>query len=193
MVRARCATLPRNCVESDTYHSRAILRYVTSIRAHWRAKRETLSANEWRPRRPWILVNRSYLDSICMEVSVPIQILSRLSKFTKVGSIGLYPNRMYINRGNHETREMNRTYGFEGEAKHKHGEQTYKLFAHVFTASKSLPSTAATMEHLTIHFPFSASRNACTGYKEAVWSLVQRNPIARRQETVLCRAWRLVQ
>ncbi|KAI0764475.1 Metallo-dependent phosphatase-like protein [Irpex lacteus] len=46
----------------------------------------------------------------------------------------LYPNRMYINRGNHEIREMNRTYGFEGEAKHKHGEQTYKLFAHVFTA-----------------------------------------------------------
>ncbi|KAI0695456.1 phosphoprotein phosphatase [Cytidiella melzeri] len=45
----------------------------------------------------------------------------------------LYPNRMFINRGNHETREMNRTYGFEGEAKHKHGEQTYKLFAHVFT------------------------------------------------------------
>ncbi|KZT71003.1 Metallo-dependent phosphatase, partial [Daedalea quercina L-15889] len=45
----------------------------------------------------------------------------------------LYPNRMYINRGNHETKDMNRTYGFEGEAKHKHGEQTYKLFAHVFT------------------------------------------------------------
>lgn len=46
----------------------------------------------------------------------------------------LYPTRMYINRGNHETKDMNRTYGFEGEAKHKHGEQTYKLFAHVFTA-----------------------------------------------------------
>ncbi|GJE92199.1 C-terminal metallophosphatase domain-containing protein [Phanerochaete sordida] len=46
----------------------------------------------------------------------------------------LYPARMFINRGNHETKEMNRTYGFEGEAKHKHGEQTYKLFAHVFTA-----------------------------------------------------------
>ncbi|KAG8213728.1 Metallo-dependent phosphatase-like protein [Butyriboletus roseoflavus] len=40
---------------------------------------------------------------------------------------------MFINRGNHEAKEMNRTYGFEGEAKHKHGEQTYKLFAHVFT------------------------------------------------------------
>ncbi|KAL0956377.1 hypothetical protein HGRIS_002524 [Hohenbuehelia grisea] len=46
----------------------------------------------------------------------------------------LYPKFMYINRGNHEAKEMNRTYGFEGEAKHKHGEQSYKLFAHVFTA-----------------------------------------------------------
>ena len=58
---------------------------------------------------------------------------------------------MFINRGNHEAKDMNRTYGFEGEAKHKHGEQSYKarfllhlhllvnltlnaqLFAHVFT------------------------------------------------------------
>ncbi|KAG5638877.1 hypothetical protein H0H81_009180 [Sphagnurus paluster] len=53
----------------------------------------------------------------------------------------LYPNYMFINRGNHEAKDMNRTYGFEGEAKHKHGEQSYKganperqLFAHVFTA-----------------------------------------------------------
>ncbi|KAF8813780.1 protein phosphatase 5 [Phlegmacium glaucopus] len=45
----------------------------------------------------------------------------------------LYPKYMYLNRGNHEAKDMNRTYGFEGEAKHKHGEQSYKLFAHVFT------------------------------------------------------------
>ncbi|KAF9049945.1 Metallo-dependent phosphatase-like protein [Panaeolus papilionaceus] len=45
----------------------------------------------------------------------------------------LYPKYIYINRGNHEAKDMNRTYGFEGEAKHKHGEQAYKLFAHVFT------------------------------------------------------------
>ena len=30
--------------------------------------------------------------------------------------------------------DMNKVYGFEGEAKAKHGEQTYKLFADVFTA-----------------------------------------------------------
>lgn len=41
--------------------------------------------------------------------------------------VGLYPKRMFINRGNHETKDMNRTYGFEGEAKHKHGDQTYKV------------------------------------------------------------------
>ena len=40
---------------------------------------------------------------------------------------GLYPKRMFINRGNHEAKEMNRTYGFEGEAKAKYGEQTYKV------------------------------------------------------------------
>ncbi|CAK5265691.1 unnamed protein product [Mycena citricolor] len=45
----------------------------------------------------------------------------------------LYPKYFYINRGNHEAKDMNRSYGFEGEAKHKHGEQSYKLFAHVFT------------------------------------------------------------
>ncbi|KAF9051131.1 Metallo-dependent phosphatase [Hymenopellis radicata] len=46
----------------------------------------------------------------------------------------LYPKFFFINRGNHEAKDMNRTYGFEGEAKTKHGEQSYKLFAHVFTA-----------------------------------------------------------
>ncbi|KAG1734694.1 phosphoprotein phosphatase [Suillus paluster] len=65
----------------------------------------------------------------------------------------LYPTRMFINRGNHEAKDMNRTYGFEGEAKHKHGEQTYKLFAHVFTtlplatlvsATKAPATTSAT-------------------------------------------------
>ena len=34
---------------------------------------------------------------------------------------------MYINRGNHEAEDMNRKYGFEAEAKHKHGEQSYKV------------------------------------------------------------------
>ncbi|CAK9779552.1 unnamed protein product [Cutaneotrichosporon oleaginosum] len=46
----------------------------------------------------------------------------------------LYPERVFLNRGNHETNDMNKVYGFEGECKAKHGEMTYQLFADVFTA-----------------------------------------------------------
>ncbi|RSH94241.1 hypothetical protein EHS25_004044 [Saitozyma podzolica] len=46
----------------------------------------------------------------------------------------LWPDRVYINRGNHETNDMNKVYGFEGEVKAKLGEMTYKLFADVFTS-----------------------------------------------------------
>ncbi|KAN0102476.1 Metallo-dependent phosphatase-like protein [Russula decolorans] len=56
----------------------------------------------------------------------------------------LYPTSMFINRGNHEAKEMNRTYGFEGEAKHKHGELTYKLFAYVFTTMPLATLVSAT-------------------------------------------------
>lgn len=50
---------------------------------------------------------------------------------------------MFINRGNHEAKDMNRTYGFEGEAKHKHGEQTYKVRQENLNHSKTeLPDLA---------------------------------------------------
>ncbi|OCF32273.1 protein phosphatase 5 [Kwoniella heveanensis BCC8398] len=45
----------------------------------------------------------------------------------------LYPEYVFINRGNHETNDMNKVYGFEGECKAKLGEMTFKLFADVFT------------------------------------------------------------
>ncbi|OCF58232.1 protein phosphatase 5 [Kwoniella mangroviensis CBS 10435] len=46
----------------------------------------------------------------------------------------LYPDYVFINRGNHETNDMNKVYGFEGECKAKLGEMTFKLFADVFTS-----------------------------------------------------------
>lgn len=46
----------------------------------------------------------------------------------------LYPQRFFINRGNHETDSMNKVYGFEGECKHKYSsENVFKLFSESFS------------------------------------------------------------
>lgn len=46
----------------------------------------------------------------------------------------LFPNNFYLNRGNHETDDMNRVYGFEGECKAKYNERVFKLFSEAFSA-----------------------------------------------------------
>jgi serine/threonine-protein phosphatase 5 len=46
----------------------------------------------------------------------------------------LRPKGFFINRGNHETDDMNRVYGFEGECKAKYNERTFKLFSESFSA-----------------------------------------------------------
>lgn len=46
----------------------------------------------------------------------------------------LRPHNFFLNRGNHETDDMNRMYGFEGECKHKYNERTFKLFSESFSA-----------------------------------------------------------
>ncbi|KAL1306561.1 hypothetical protein AAFC00_005249 [Neodothiora populina] len=46
----------------------------------------------------------------------------------------LYPQSMFLNRGNHETDDMNRMYGFEGECRHKYNERIFKIFSESFSA-----------------------------------------------------------
>ena len=46
----------------------------------------------------------------------------------------LNPKKFFLNRGNHETDDMNRVYGFEGECKAKYNERTFKLFSESFSA-----------------------------------------------------------
>ncbi|KAF8539253.1 Metallo-dependent phosphatase-like protein [Trichophaea hybrida] len=46
----------------------------------------------------------------------------------------LYPKSFFLNRGNHETDDMNRVYGFEGECKAKYSERMFKLFSEAFSA-----------------------------------------------------------
>jgi len=44
----------------------------------------------------------------------------------------LYPNSLHMTRGNHETLNMNKVYGFEGEVKHKYDAKMFQLFTEVF-------------------------------------------------------------
>ena len=61
----------------------------------------------------------------------------------------LRPKHFFLNRGNHETDDMNRVYGFEGECKAKYNERTFRLFSESFSA---LPlATLIGQKYLTLH------------------------------------------
>ncbi|KAJ3246878.1 Serine/threonine-protein phosphatase 5 [Chytriomyces hyalinus] len=46
----------------------------------------------------------------------------------------LYPDGLFLSRGNHETDSMNKVYGFEGEVKAKYSDVMFKLFSDIFNA-----------------------------------------------------------
>lgn len=61
----------------------------------------------------------------------------------------LRPNAFFLNRGNHETDDMNRVYGFEGECKAKYNERVFKMFSESFSA---LPlATLVGKKYFTLH------------------------------------------
>ncbi|KAK3169377.1 hypothetical protein OEA41_008760 [Lepraria neglecta] len=61
----------------------------------------------------------------------------------------LHPSAFFLNRGNHETDDMNRVYGFEGECKAKYSEKVFKLFSESFSA---LPlATLIGKKYFTLH------------------------------------------
>jgi len=52
--------------------------------------------------------------------------------FTLFGFKALYPEHMHLNRGNHETVNMNKMYGFEGEVIHKYSKDMMEIFTDCF-------------------------------------------------------------
>lgn len=61
----------------------------------------------------------------------------------------LYPNRIFVNRGNHETNDMNSVYGFEDECKKKYNDKLFRCFSQSF---QSLPyCTVIGGEYIVMH------------------------------------------
>ena len=73
----------------------------------------------------------------------------------------LYPSTTLINRGNHETSDMNKVYGFEGECKAKFGgDMTFKLFTQAFVAIPLATLISASRSPLpTDKLPATASKS----------------------------------
>lgn len=46
----------------------------------------------------------------------------------------IFPTSVFINRGNHETNDMNKTYGFTDECEHKYSKKVFEAFAESFGA-----------------------------------------------------------
>lgn len=46
----------------------------------------------------------------------------------------LFPRSLFINRGNHETNDMNKTYGFADECEHKYSRKIFNAFSESFAA-----------------------------------------------------------
>lgn len=151
------------------------------------------------------MVHGSHLDGSGLQMYVFLQ--RQYESWYSYSFAGLYPKRMFINRGNHETKDMNRTYGFEGEAKHKHGEQTYKVclswlsplclthaHRHATSCSRNcsqlvrkqgaeIVDTADRISSASLHDDLC---DEATGRQQSS------NPFSRRQEAILCRARRSV-
>lgn len=75
--------------------------------------------------KKWYLFNGDFVDRGSW--STEIALLLYANKW-------LRPKQFFLNRGNHETDDMNRVYGFEGECKAKYNERTFKLFSESFSA-----------------------------------------------------------
>ncbi|KAK7416444.1 Palmitoyl-protein thioesterase 1 [Neonectria magnoliae] len=73
----------------------------------------------------WYLFNGDFVDRGSW--STEIALLLYAYKWMR-------PKNFFLNRGNHETDDMNRAYGFEGECKAKYNERVFKLFSESFSA-----------------------------------------------------------
>lgn len=74
------------------------------------------------------------------------------------------PDGLHMTRGNHETKGMNKIYGFEGEVKHKYDNVVMQLFSEVF---QWIPLCAVINDAVfVVHGGLSTINSGCVTLKE---------------------------
>lgn len=91
-----------------------ILPLLTSCQGQYFDLMELFRRNGAPTEKHWYLFNGDFVDRGSW--STEIALLLYAYKW-------LRPSGMFLNRGNHETDDMNRAYGFEGECKAKYNER----------------------------------------------------------------------
>lgn len=69
------------------------------------------------------LFNGDFIDRGSFSVEVILTLLAWKT---------VYPKHMFMSRGNHESKNLNKLYGFEGEVKKKYDKKMYDLFSELF-------------------------------------------------------------
>ena len=69
------------------------------------------------------LFNGDFIDRGSFSVEVVLTLLAWKAA---------YPKHMFMSRGNHESKNLNKLYGFEGEVKKKYDVKMYDLFSELF-------------------------------------------------------------
>lgn len=122
-----------NCVEVDCHGEVSKVVIVGDIHGHYHDLLHLFELANLPSKSQYFVFNGNYVDRGAWGLEVFLVLLA-----WKI----LMPDRVYMLRGNHETRSCTSSYGFEKEVRTKYGEQGEKVYHRCLETFKELPLAA---------------------------------------------------